>query len=149
MVPSFFVQLDGIPLSANGKLDRSLLPAPDGGSVGQQVYSAPQDGIERTVAEIWQEILGVEKIGRNDDFFDLGGHSLLVHQMMARVFDSCRVKVSFAALFENPRLYMFARIVKERQMTEFFSEADEVKTALAQLSKDELLAMLKEDSSNV
>ncbi|MCE4573782.1 non-ribosomal peptide synthetase [Caballeronia sp. CLC5] len=85
MVPSAFVNLDALPLTQNGKLDRRALPAPDRSSVAAKVYEAPQDEAETAIARIWQELLGVERVGRHDDFFALGGHSLKVIASLARV----------------------------------------------------------------
>jgi acyl carrier protein len=79
MVPSAFVFLDALPLSANGKVDRRALPSQE--SLLQKVevaYVAPQTDIEQIIANVWQELLGVEKVGINDNFFDLGGNSLLL-----------------------------------------------------------------------
>uniref|UniRef100_UPI000618099F AMP-binding enzyme n=1 Tax=Chromobacterium vaccinii TaxID=1108595 RepID=UPI000618099F len=77
MAPAAYVRLEGLPLTANGKLDRKGLPAPEASSYGVRAYEAPQDGTEAALAEIWRELLGVERVGRHDHFFELGGHSLL------------------------------------------------------------------------
>ncbi|WP_197471727.1 non-ribosomal peptide synthetase, partial [Methylomonas koyamae] len=77
MVPSAFVMLDAMPLSANGKLDRKQLPAPDLSEQLKKAYVAPRTETEQALVEIWQEVLGVEPVGIEDDFFELGGHSLL------------------------------------------------------------------------
>src|SRR5207245_653468 len=71
MVPSAFVQLDALPLNANGKLDRKALPAPEGAAVVQRVYEAPRGEREATLAAIWAELLAVERVGRHDHFFEL------------------------------------------------------------------------------
>ncbi|MGI5152392.1 amino acid adenylation domain-containing protein [Plantactinospora sp. CA-294935] len=77
MVPAAFVPLDRIPLTANGKLDRRALPAPDRAALsGEQVYVAPRTPVEERVAAIWRDVLGVERVGVHDSFFDLGGHSI-------------------------------------------------------------------------
>ncbi|MER8951102.1 phosphopantetheine-binding protein, partial [Mesorhizobium sp. M0809] len=76
MVPSAFVQLAALPLTANGKLDRKGLPAPDDDAYARAAYEAPQGEIETTLAQIWAELLRVERVGRHDNFFELGGHSL-------------------------------------------------------------------------
>ena len=72
MVPSAFVKLDAMPLTPNGKIDREALPAPDADALVKHVYEAPQGPVEEVLADIWQELLGVEKVGRHDNFFDLG-----------------------------------------------------------------------------
>ena len=85
MVPAAFVQLEKLPLTPNGKLDRKALPGPEGEAYGQQGYEAPQGEIEEQLAEMWQELLGVERVGRQDHFFEMGGHSLLAVRLVARV----------------------------------------------------------------
>ena len=74
-----------LPLTANGKLDRRALPAPELGAYSSRQYEAPQGEIEEILAGIWQELLHVERVGRNDNFFELGGHSLLIVQMLERL----------------------------------------------------------------
>ncbi|KDR39381.1 hypothetical protein BG61_33235 [Caballeronia glathei] len=98
MVPSAFVKLEALPLTQNGKLDRPALPAPDRSSVVTKEYEAPQGKAEITIARIWQELLGVERVGRHDDFFALGGHSLKVITSLARlagVFDKKIAQLDF------------------------------------------------------
>jgi acyl-CoA synthetase (AMP-forming)/AMP-acid ligase II len=85
MVPSAFVQLDALPLTANGKLDRQALPAPEASALHVHEYEPPQDEIEQALATLWQELLRVERVGRRDNFFELGGHSLLVVAMVERL----------------------------------------------------------------
>ncbi|MER9852331.1 amino acid adenylation domain-containing protein, partial [Mesorhizobium sp. M0106] len=85
MVPSAFVRLAALPLTANGKLDRKALPVPDDDAYARAAYEAPQGEIETALAQIWTELLGVERVGRHDHFFELGGHSLLAVQLMERL----------------------------------------------------------------
>jgi amino acid adenylation domain-containing protein len=82
MLPAAFVPLPALPLTPNGKLDRKALPAPDGQGLAQQAYAAPQGEIEQMIAALWSELLGVERVGRHDNFFDLGGYSLMVFQVI-------------------------------------------------------------------
>ncbi|WP_141251799.1 AMP-binding enzyme, partial [Pseudomonas syringae] len=77
MVPTAYVPLEKLPLTPNGKLDRNALPAPDLSSVISREYQAPQGATERAIADIWQDLLGIDTVGRHDHFFELGGHSLL------------------------------------------------------------------------
>lgn len=85
MLPSAFVVLEALPLTPNGKLDRQALPAPDQGALVTREYEAPQGEIEQQLAQIWQDLLGVERIGRHDNFFELGGHSLLAMSLVERL----------------------------------------------------------------
>ncbi|AMO95404.1 amino acid adenylation domain protein [Collimonas fungivorans] len=82
MLPVAFVPLPALPLTPNGKLDRKALPAPDGQGLAQQAYTEPQGEIEQMIATLWSELLGVERIGRHDNFFDLGGYSLMIFQVI-------------------------------------------------------------------
>ena len=78
MVPSAYVALDAFPLTPNGKLDRKALPAPDGSAYAVRAYEAPSGEIETAIAQIWCALLDLPRVGRQDNFFALGGHSLLV-----------------------------------------------------------------------
>ena len=108
MVPSFFVLMDKLPLTRNGKVDRKALPAPDGDAQARSVYQAPQGEIEAAIAVIWTEVLKVKRVGRDDNFFELGGHSLLAVQVLSRVQDTLQREVSLAALFRHAVLRDFA-----------------------------------------
>ncbi|MCV4265956.1 AMP-binding enzyme, partial [Pseudomonas capsici] len=85
MLPSAFVMLESLPLTTNGKLDRKVLPAPDQSALASRAYEAPQGKVETAIAELWQELLGVEQVGRHDHFFELGGHSLLAVKLIERM----------------------------------------------------------------
>ncbi|WP_330873052.1 amino acid adenylation domain-containing protein [Xanthomonas fragariae] len=85
MVPEAFVFLDAWPLTPNGKLDCKALPMPDAAARSLQCYEPPADALEQTLAEIWQSVLGVERVGRHDNFFQLGGHSLLAVTLVERM----------------------------------------------------------------
>ncbi|MDR9750405.1 amino acid adenylation domain-containing protein [Pseudomonas sp. SZMC_28357] len=108
MLPTAFVYLDNWPLTANGKLDRPALPAPAAEAFDQRDYEAPQGALESAVAAIWAEVLGVERVGRQDQFFALGGHSLLVMRVLAHIRQSMALEVSPSALFAAPLLWQFA-----------------------------------------
>jgi amino acid adenylation domain-containing protein len=98
MVPSAVVVLDRLPLTPNGKTDRGALPAPDrAADAGAPL--APRDELERTLASIWEEVLGVSPVGVRDDFFALGGHSLLAVRLMAQVERATGVRLPLAVLF--------------------------------------------------
>ncbi|HET7463026.1 MAG TPA: amino acid adenylation domain-containing protein, partial [Longimicrobium sp.] len=109
MVPAAYLWLDGLPLTPNGKLDRKALTAPGGGAYAARAYQAPATETEQALAEIWAEVLRVERVGRHDHFFELGGHSLLAVQVISRVRQVLSAQVSLGDLFTRPTLAGFAR----------------------------------------
>jgi hypothetical protein len=93
MLPQHILFLSSLPLAPNGKLDRSALPAPYKESADNTSFKAPRGELEEAIADLWQELLGLERVGRYDNFFDLGGHSLLAMRLISRIETStgCRV----------------------------------------------------------
>ena len=112
MVPSAFVVLESFPVTANGKVDRGALPAPDTPGSRGGTYVAPRTPAEERMAGIWAEVLGVERVGAEDHFFDLGGHSLLATQLVSRVREAFRTELPLRAVFEAPTLAELARRVE-------------------------------------
>ncbi|NLR24435.1 non-ribosomal peptide synthetase, partial [Pseudoalteromonas maricaloris] len=110
MVPSAFVVLESFPLTANGTVDRKALPAPEGDVLGGE-YIAPRTETEKTLCRIWQEVLGLERVGISDNFFDLGGHSLLVTKLVARIGEAFEVTLALRKVFEQPRLMDLAALL--------------------------------------
>ncbi|HEX8363539.1 MAG TPA: amino acid adenylation domain-containing protein, partial [Longimicrobium sp.] len=109
MVPSAFIRMDAFPLTLNGKLDRKALPAPEGGTFAAREYEAPLGEVEVAVAGIWATVLGVERVGRWDHFFEMGGHSLRAVQVTSRVRQALGVDVALGGLFAKPVLADYAR----------------------------------------
>ncbi|MER8187947.1 amino acid adenylation domain-containing protein, partial [Kitasatospora sp. NPDC094015] len=114
MVPAAVLLLERLPLNANDKVDKAALPAPTGGEGGSVEYLAPRTGTESVLAEIWCEVLGCARVGARDDFFALGGHSLLVTQVVSRVESRLGVRMPLRAVFEAPVLERLAALVDER-----------------------------------
>jgi thioesterase domain-containing protein len=104
MVPAAYVRLDDLPLTSNGKLDRSRLPEPDGSSFANQLYESPHGEMELALATIWRELLNIDKIGRHDNFFMLGGHSLLAVRMINQIKSLMGFKINLGILFEAPTI---------------------------------------------
>ena len=100
MVPLHWQVLARMPLNANGKLDRKALPALDIGQALAHAYQAPRTELEATLAQIWAEVLKVERVGVLDNFFELGGHSLLATQIASRVQKALQRNVPLRAMFE-------------------------------------------------
>ncbi|WP_454259345.1 non-ribosomal peptide synthetase [Pseudoxanthomonas mexicana] len=108
MVPSAYVVLEQLPLTPNGKLDRAALPAPDASAVVSRVYEAPVGEVEQAIAQVWQELLGLERVGRHDHFFELGGHSLLVVRMMHSIKQRTGRCPAVGVIFRAPTVAQFA-----------------------------------------
>ncbi|GLW34746.1 non-ribosomal peptide synthetase/MFS transporter [Actinoplanes regularis] len=111
LVPSAFVHLDALPLGPSGKLDRAALPAPQR-SVGAATEAAPRTPTEVAMVQVWQEVLGLDRIGLDDDFFDLGGHSLLAIQVVARLRARVGAGISVMDLFQHPTVRGLATLAE-------------------------------------
>jgi amino acid adenylation domain-containing protein len=109
MVPAAYVWMEALPLTPSGKVDRRALPAPGSGAFPARGYEAPSGRAQETVAGIWAELLGAERVGRRDHFFELGGHSLLAARVVSRVRQALGVEASPRDMFERPVLADFAR----------------------------------------
>jgi amino acid adenylation domain-containing protein len=112
MVPSAFVVLPALQLSANGKVNRAALPAPE--APARASGRAPRTATERALAEVWTDVLGVEQVSADDNFFDLGGHSLLLVRVHARLTERLRAEVPIAELFQHPTLASLAAFLDAR-----------------------------------
>jgi aspartate racemase len=114
MVPAAFVELEKLPLTPNGKVDRQALPEPGQlKAEGADAYVAPSTAVEQTLAAMWAELLGVEKIGVHDDFFERGGHSLLAAQLSTRLRAAFQVELPLRKLFEAPTIARLAKVIEE------------------------------------
>jgi amino acid adenylation domain-containing protein len=103
MLPTLFIRLDALPLLPNGKIDRQALPSPDEHEKApEKAYVAPRSPLEETLAHIWEQVLGVERVGIYDNFFEVGGHSLLATQVISRVRDVLQTELAVRHLFEAP-----------------------------------------------
>ena len=114
MVPRTFISLPALPLSANGKVDRKALPAPETAS-RRQSSAAPRTEMERRLAEIWEELLDTGPIGAHDDFFESGGHSLLAVQLMVRIRRELGTDLPLASLFEEPTVEHLAALLTQQR----------------------------------
>ncbi len=113
MIPAVFMTLPTLPTTPNGKIDRRSLPAPDPESYLASVYEAPEGDIEEAVAEVWRKLLRLERVGRNSDFFELGGNSLLAMQLVARMESVFGFDIPLRIIFEAPVLRRFSTFVEE------------------------------------
>jgi amino acid adenylation domain-containing protein len=124
MIPSAIVQLDALPLMPNGKVDRRALPAPElTRESGGGAYVGPRTMVEESLAHIWEELLGIERVGIEDDFFALGGHSLLGTRLISRVRQHFSVEIPLRNLFEKPTVAGFAHEIEAAMRAEMVQRA--------------------------
>ena len=116
MVPDAFVPLDSLPLTANGKIDRQRLSEPPKKSAMDDDFVEPRTKLEEELAGLWSEVLKVERVGINDNFFDLGGHSLLPTRLMFQLREHFNVDVPLRALFEAPTIATLAPVIVQTQI---------------------------------
>jgi hypothetical protein len=107
MVPGFFVTLPGLPVTANGKIDRRRLPAPEHPGI-EAAFVPPSTAAEQVLVRLWSEVLGLERVGVGDSFFDLGGHSLLLPRIQARIREDLGRDVPLLKLIEHPTVAALA-----------------------------------------
>ncbi|PYP82401.1 MAG: non-ribosomal peptide synthetase, partial [Blastocatellia bacterium AA13] len=129
MIPGWFVALDELPLTANGKIARDRLPAPDQADVEADRYAAPRTPVEELLSGIWSEVLGLERVGVLDDFFELGGHSLLATQVVSRIREAFGVELPLRDLFERPVIRELAKRVELGLWREEYTAAPPIKRA--------------------
>ncbi len=138
MIPSAFVILDRLPLTANGKVDRKALPAPGLAQLtSQETFVPPRTPMEEQLAEFWATALAVAQIGVTDDFFELGGDSIIATQLISVLRDAFRVEIPIRLLFEHPTVAGLARQIEDMQSET--ERADESRIALIQ--RDELMPL--------
>jgi len=114
MVPEAIMILEEMPLTANGKVDRKRLPeVKDGGRQSEQEYAGARTPVEEIVIGIFEEVLKAEGVGRKDDFFEIGGHSLLAMQVVSRVRNVFRVEIGVVSVFEDPTVEGLAQRIEE------------------------------------
>jgi amino acid adenylation domain-containing protein len=122
MVPALFMELPALPLTPSGKVDRRALPAPEAKRDAAVEYVAPQSEIERAIAAVWCELLGVERIGLDDNFFDLGAHSLLLVRAHGRLREALGRELTVVDLFRHPTVGALARHLSRGEEKPKFQE---------------------------
>ena len=119
MIPSFFIQLDALPLTLNGKIDKKALPDPlQEGKNNTDAFKAPVTPAEIRIAGIWQRVFALEQVGIKDNFFGLGGHSLKATQIILEIFREFRVRVSLDTIFDKPTVEELAKVVSDLENSE-------------------------------
>jgi len=114
MVPAAFVELEALPLTPSRKVDRNALPRPEAQAYASKEFEPPQGEIEETLAAIWQDLLHVERVGRNDDFFECGGHSLSAVQLMAKINRHFEQLLPLSVMFTAPTIADLAKLISNQ-----------------------------------
>jgi len=128
------VEIEEMPLTANGKQDRGRLPEAEAGLETEANYEAATTMVEEALAGIWQELLGVRRVGVRDNFFALGGHSLLATQLASRLKNTFELTIPLRSLFEKPTVSEMALLIEKALI-------DEIDT----LSDNEVQQLLEEE----
>jgi len=122
MVPSTFVHIEQLPLSPNGKVDKKALPNPQTHALGNKTpYVAPENKLQETLVQVWQAVLGREKIGIKDHFFDIGGHSLNATNAIALLYKNLKVNVNLTLFFTHPTIEQQALVIEAMEQAEYVS----------------------------
>ncbi|MEH2088584.1 amino acid adenylation domain-containing protein [Nostoc sp.] len=125
MVPGVFIFLDTLPLLPNGKVNRRALPVPeDLRPTLTTTYQVPQSEMEQQIAKLWQEVLHLERVGIHDNFFDLGGHSLLMIQVNHKLQGNLQRNISVVEMFQNPTIYSLAQYLSQQRQLSFTGTRD-------------------------
>ncbi|MEQ1808231.1 MAG: amino acid adenylation domain-containing protein, partial [Burkholderiaceae bacterium] len=133
MVPAAFVAMQALPLTPNGKIDRKALPEPDARAYAGKAFEAPVGDAESALASIWSEVLGIERIGRRDNFFALGGHSLLAVRVASRVQRRLGIELELGEIFDKPELMALAAVLQSAARSEL--------PAIERVPREQLLAL--------
>ena len=150
MVPTVFLTLRALPLTPNGKIDRAALPAPGSNGVSlEEAYVAPRNVLEEVIATIWIETLGIKRVGIHDNFFEVGGHSLLAMQVISRIREEFQVELPVRSFFDGMTVERLAQSILEREPVPGQSEkiARTLK-AIAEMPEEELLEMISAQRAN-
>ncbi|WP_428244384.1 amino acid adenylation domain-containing protein [Gynuella sp.] len=122
MLPSAYVYLESLPLTTNGKINRKALPDPTEGAYVLSPFEAPEGATETLIAELWQTVLGIKNIGRYDNFFESGGHSLSAVRLMSLIREKLELDVPVSELFANPSLAAFSVCIAKLEMAQMNSD---------------------------
>ncbi|GAA6619990.1 non-ribosomal peptide synthetase [Scytonema sp. NUACC26] len=149
MIPSAFVVLDTLPLTPSGKVNRRALPAPDITSIeSERNYVAPRNEVEQQLAQIWEELLGFQPIGIKDNFFDVGGHSLLAVKLFSKIEKELGKKLPLATLFKSSTIEALAELfLNEQHRSDGQGEETSSKTEQGESSAPSILVAIQPTGS--
>ncbi|HEY6922732.1 MAG TPA: amino acid adenylation domain-containing protein [Steroidobacteraceae bacterium] len=150
MIPAAFVTIDSLPLTPNGKLDRNALPEPDPAANPSDRYTAPQGETEVLLANLWQDLLSTGPIGREANFFRIGGQSLLATRMMAKLRAALYLDIPMSLLFEFPTVRQLAAAIERLQQSMLLekveqagAEIDELLASVASMSESRVQELMR------
>jgi len=147
MIPSAFVVMNALPRTISGKIDRRALPVPGSALTERPNYVAPRTPVEESLAAIWTQLLGIERVGIHDNFFEVGGHSLIATQLLSRVRDAFAVELPLRALFGSPTIAgLSLAITRDLVEQESDEELARILNEIKSLSDDQITRMLDEAS---
>jgi acyl carrier protein len=148
MIPAAFVHIQDVPLTPNGKVDHLALPEPDHRRPDlHESFVAPQQPVERRVAEIVSAVLGIDRVGLHDNFFELGGHSLMIFQVIFRLHDTFSVELPVRDFFDHPTVAGLTRVIEEQLILQAApQEIAQAMESLDSLSADEIRALLSDEA---
>ncbi|MGM7721818.1 amino acid adenylation domain-containing protein [Metabacillus sp. Hm71] len=118
MIPAYFTQLNKMPLNQNGKIDRKKLPEPELKATVSSIYVAPENELERKIAQIWGEVLQLKKVGRYDHFFEIGGHSLKAASVVLKINQEFSANLQMSEMFKQPTIKDLASLLSENRQYE-------------------------------
>ncbi|MBL1200096.1 MAG: amino acid adenylation domain-containing protein [Nostoc sp. GBBB01] len=148
MIPNIFTFLDTLPLLPNGKVDRRALRVPDSlRPTLTTTYQVPQSQMEQQIAKLWQEVLHLEQVGIHDNFFDLGGHSLLVLTVNNKLRGILQRDISVVTMFQNPTIYSLAQYLSQEQQFSFRGTRDRVNKQIEAINRQKQL-LSKQNKKN-
>ncbi|QLE40511.1 amino acid adenylation domain-containing protein [Nostoc sp. C052] len=136
MLPGVFIFLDTLPLLPNGKVNRRALPIPEAlRPTLTTSYEIPQSKIEQQIAKLWQEVLHLEQVGIHDNFFDLGGHSLLMIQVNHKLRSILQREISVVTMFQNPTIYSLAQYLSQQRQLSFTGTRDRTQKQIEAINR--------------
>ncbi|WP_143329023.1 non-ribosomal peptide synthetase, partial [Clostridium puniceum] len=151
MMPGYIIQIDKLPLTSNGKIDRKALPEIDKSQVLNAEYEAPRNKTEEKLVEIWERVLGRIHIGINDNYFDLGGHSLKATVITAQIKKELGFEVKVRELFENPTIKTLSGVIKQSDKKEYIAidKAEEKEYYKVSSAEKRLFAVWEMDKTSI
>ncbi|NBI31283.1 condensation domain-containing protein, partial [Chengkuizengella marina] len=150
MLPSYFVQLDKMPLTPNGKLDRKALPVPEGNLNQDVQYVAPSNKLESQLVSLWEEVLNIKTVGIKDNFFELGGHSIKAVQIVSKLNQEMKVDLTLRDIFSFPTIEQFSKQIQQldHQQYHFIPQLEQKQTFPASSAQKRMYVLQQLEEHN-